>query len=167
MYHSISKIVILAASLYCAYVQAEPVQFNLTDIQGKNHTVKNYSGKWLIVNYWATWCPPCQDEIPELVAFHDKHTAKDAQVLGIDFEEVDDKSLRKFIEENFISYSIVKAKPAASSPFGPIYGLPTTFLISPKGEVVASKTGGVTRKDLEDSIEYFKQQPAQSSKTGR
>ena len=153
--------------LYCAFVQAEPVQFNLTDLHGKSHTVKDYAGKWLVVNYWATWCPPCLDEIPELVEFHDKHKDKDALVLGIDFEEVEEKYLREFIEQNFISYPIVRAKPSASSPFGPIYGLPTTFLISPKGEVVASKTGGVTLKDLEDSIVYFKQQLEQKNEGRR
>lgn len=153
--------------LYCAFVQAEPVQFNLTDLQGKNHTVNTYTGKWLIVNYWATWCPPCLDEIPELVEFHDKHKDKDAMVLGIDFEEVDKKFLQEFIEQNFISYPIVRVKPASRSPFGPIYGLPTTFLISPEGKVVASKTGGVTLKDLEDSIVYFNQQLKQKNKVGR
>lgn len=157
----------LVSLLYCAFVQAEPVQFNLTDLQGSNHTAKNYAGKWLIVNFWATWCPPCLDEIPELVEFHDKHKDKDAVVLGVDFEEVDDGYLREFIEQNFISYPIVRSKPGSRSPFGPIHGLPTTFLVSPQGEVVASKTGGVTVKDLEDSIAYFSQQLSSGKKAAR
>ena len=167
MRHTIFRILILVPLLYCAFVQAEPVQFNLTDLQGKNHTLKGYAGKWLIVNYWATWCPPCLDEIPELVEFHDKHKGKDAVVLGIDYEDVDGKFLQEFVEQNFISYPIIRAKPGIRSPFGPIYGLPTTFLVSPEGEVVASKTGGVTLKDLEDSIAYFKQQLEQKNKLGR
>ena len=144
----------------CAYVQAEPVEFSLKDLDGKVHTIKAYAGKWVVVNYWATWCPPCLEEIPELVAFHEKHKDKDAVVLGVDFEIVDEKYLRQFIEESFISYPIMQTKPGAKSPFGMIYGLPTTFLISPNGEVVASKTGGVTQADLEDSLTYFGQQLA-------
>lgn len=167
MHHTIIKIFILSGLLYCAFVQAEPVQFSLTDLNGKSHNIKDYTGKWLVVNYWATWCPPCLDEIPELVEFHDKHKDTDALVLGIDFEEVDEKYLRQFIDENFISYPIVKAKPGVKSPFGLIHGLPTTFLVSPKGEVVASKTGGITLKDLEDSIVYFKRQLAVENKTKR
>lgn len=167
MYHKLTRIFLLLPLLYCAFVQAEPVQFNLTDLQGKHHTPKSHAGKWLVVNFWATWCPPCQDEIPELVDFHDKHKDKDAVVLGIDFEDVDEKSLREFIEQNFISYPIVRGKPASHTPFGPIYGLPTTFLISPQGEIVASRTGGVTLKDLEDSIAYFTQQLSREKKGGK
>jgi len=167
MLPAIIRIITLSGLLYCAFVQAEPVQFSLIDLNGKNHTLKDYAGKWVVVNYWATWCPPCLDEIPELVEFHDKHKDKDAVVLGIDFEEVDDKYLRQFVEENFISYPVLKSKPAARSPFGLIHGLPTTFLISPKGEVVASKTGGVTLKDLEDSIVFFNKQLASDKKKTR
>ena len=163
----LSSFLVLTVFFYCAYVQAEPVQFSLKDLQGKTHTIEQYAGKWVVVNYWATWCPPCLDEIPQLVEFHDKHKDKDAVVLGVDFEMVDEKYLRQFADENFISYPILPSKPSANSPFGPIYGLPTTFLISPQGEVVASKTGGVTRQDLEDSIVYFKQQLAKPVKAGR
>lgn len=163
---TISLFLGLTAMLYCAFVQAEPVQFNLTDLQGKSHTVKTYAGKWLVVNYWATWCPPCLDEIPELVEFHDKYKNKGAVVLGIDFEDVDKKYLQEFLEQNFVSYPITPVKPSSRGPFGPIYGLPTTFLVSPAGEVVASKTGGVTLKDLEDSIAYFKQQLEKKNGSG-
>ena len=158
MSQTIIRILTLLGLLYCAFVQAEPVHFSLTDLNGKSHNVEAYAGKWLVVNYWATWCPPCLDEIPELVEFHENHKDKDALVLGINFEEVDDKYLRQFVDENFISYPIVKMKPGVKGPFGLIHGLPTTFLVSPKGEVVASKTGGITLKDLEDSIVYYKQQ---------
>lgn len=141
-----------------APVLAESVKFTATDINGKVHQLSDYKGKWVIVNYWATWCPPCLDEIPELVEFHEQHRDKDAVVLGVNLEEISTAELKNFVDQYFISYPVLTAEQTMSTPFGNIYGLPTTFLVSPDGEVLASKTGGVTQQDLEASIREFSKQ---------
>jgi thiol-disulfide isomerase/thioredoxin len=128
---------------------AEGINFSSEDLYGKVHKLSDYRGKWVIVNYWATWCPPCLEEIPELVEFHDKHVNKEAVVLGVNYENVDDKYLKQFVEEFFISYPILKADANSRPPFGRIYGLPTTFVISPEGKLVETKTGGVDMQWLE------------------
>ena len=148
----------LLAGLYCAHLQAAPVQLSLLDLNGKIHTLDDYKGKWVVVNYWATWCPPCLDEIPELIEFHDKYKDKDAVVLGINHEAVKLDDLKEFVEQYFISYPVLRGQPGSQTPFGTLRGLPTTYLVSPTGEVVARKTGRVSLQDLEDSIEYFKQE---------
>ena len=133
-------------------VQAEPAEFTLTDTQGKAHKLSDYRGKWVVVNYWATWCPPCLTEIPELVDFHEEHKDKDAVVLGVNFEDIGLNGLKQFTEEYFINYPVLHTKPAPSSDLGPIPGLPTTYLVSPSGEVVARQVGPVTAKLITDFI---------------
>jgi thiol-disulfide isomerase/thioredoxin len=128
---------------------AEEANFKLTDLEGKTHQLSDYRGKWVVVNYWATWCPPCLDEIPELVEFHEK--SKDAVVLGIDFEDISEERLRAFVENNFISYPIFKVE-GEEGILGPIAGMPTTYIISPAGQIAARHTGPLTGKMIRDFI---------------
>jgi len=143
-------------------VRAEPVDFSLPDMSGKMHKLSDYRGKWVVVNYWATWCPPCLSEIPELVEFHEERKDKDAVVLGVNFETISTKALRQFSEEYFMNYPVLLSKPGPGSDLGPIPGLPTTYLISPEGEIVARQVGEVTAKLISDFIEKQVQAAAPS-----
>ena len=142
--------------VFGANIQAEPAEFSLPDMEDKQHKLSDYRGKWVVVNYWATWCPPCLTEIPELVDFHEDHKDKDAVVLGVNFEDIGLKGLKRFSEEYFMNYPVLRSKPAASSALGIIPGLPTTYLVSPQGEVVARQVGPVTAKLITDFIEQQK-----------
>jgi len=136
--------------------QAEPAEFILQDMDGKQHKLSDYLGKWVVVNYWATWCPPCLTEIPELVDFHEAHKDKDAVVLGVNFEDIGLEGLKRFSEEYFMNYPVLRTKPGGSSALGVIPGLPTTYIVSPKGEVVARQVGPVTDKMITDFIDQQK-----------
>ena len=136
-------------------VLAEPVDMTLTDIEGRQVKLSDYRGKWVVVNYWATWCPPCREEMPELESFHAAHEKDKAVVLGLNTEVIDKQRIIDFLDENFISYPNFIVGPVAESPLGRIPGLPTTFVITPQGELVARQVGGVTREMIENFIDKW------------
>jgi len=138
--------------LYAVTGVAEPVDYSLPDLNGKTHSLADYQGKWVIVNYWATWCPPCQEEIPDLVEFHDRHKDDDVVVIGINIEDIGEEQLSAFVDSFLISYPILRSEPLAVTPLGAVPGLPTTFIIAPDGSPVARQVGPVTGKQLDDYI---------------
>ena len=146
------KIVVLCCLLAWGSVSAEPVDFSLLDLDGRSHKLSDYRGKWVIVNYWATWCPPCLEEIPDLVDFHEQHRYKDAVVLGINFETIGLQQLRSFVDDLSITYPILRGDESPVTPLGMIPGLPTTIIVSPAGVPVARQEGPVTKAALEDFI---------------
>lgn len=139
--------------------RAEPVDFSLRDLDGEARTLSEFRGKWVVINYWATWCPPCLEEIPDLVEFHERHHARDAVVIGINYEDIPGPQLRAFAEEYSINYPVVQAEDMrpAHERLG-VGGLPTTYIISPEGEPVARQVGGITDEVLED---YIRQKQAE------
>lgn len=152
---SLGGIALSQTSAYAADSSDDPA---FVTLDGKNVKLSDYKGKWVIVNYWATWCPPCRMEIPELEMFYEKHKDKDAVVLGVNYETGDVKHVQDFARQQMVSYPIVREKGGAngrSTVFGPLKGLPTTYMVTPKGEVVAARTGMVDQKMLEDFIAKF------------
>jgi thiol-disulfide isomerase/thioredoxin len=144
-------LVLLTALLTAVPLAAEQVDFTLENLDGKPVSLSDFRGKWVIVNYWATWCPPCLEEIPDLVQLHEDNRDT-LVVLGVDFEEVNTEYLREFAETHFMTYPVVRSEPEPVTPLGPVLGLPTTYIISPEGEPVARQEGPVTREAIESYL---------------
>ena len=109
-------------------------------------------GKWLVMNFWATWCPPCIDEMPELERFHQRHKDSDALVWGVTYEDTPVEQLKVFLDKLAISYPILGNGQPPDTPFGTIKVLPTTFIIDPQGKFHQKIEGRVTAADLERII---------------
>ena len=141
--------VLLQLSL-CAQSFAD--DFRFTDTTGKIHNLQAYQGRWVVVNFWATWCPPCLEEIPEFAELYTARKNKDLMVLGIAVDIDDRKQVFGFAEKHGMNYPLVLGDETVTAQFGKIRVLPTTFLYDPNGKKVLHRVGPLNRADLEKLI---------------
>lgn len=131
---------------------AAPVEnFSFKDMDGKTHEFTDYKGKWVVVNYWAIFCPPCRVEIPDLIRFLDDNKSK-VSILGMDagMDEID--RLKEFAEDQKINYPIIPTQNSTMNAFGEVAGLPSTYIISPDGELVDTHIGLLSYEQLDEYI---------------
>jgi thiol-disulfide isomerase/thioredoxin len=124
----------------------------LTDTEGKAHKLADYKGKWVLVNFWATWCPPCLEEIPDLVALYE-NKKNNLIVIGVAMDYRNPKQVSDFAQSMQVSYPIVLGTPKVASQVGPVDGLPTSYLYNPAGKLVAHQVGGITKEGVEEYIQ--------------
>jgi thiol-disulfide isomerase/thioredoxin len=123
--------------------------FDVVDTAGTKHRLADYKGRWVVVNFWATWCAPCVKEIPEIAEFHRAH-AKDVVVIGIavDNEEID--KTKQFAKKVGHDYPLVLGDDKVEKQFDKVKGLPVTKVYDPAGKKVYDRLGTVSRKFLEE-----------------
>ena len=126
--------------------------FALEDIQGNTHRLADYRGKWVLVNFWATWCTPCLSEIPELISLHNAHKNKDLFVIGIAVDSGSSKKVADFAYAHGISYPVVMGDRKLNAQIGEIEVLPSSYLYNPKGDQVSYQAGELTRASVEAYI---------------
>ena len=147
-----NRFVYLVPFILLISLQANAVEYQLPDTNGQTQSLEQYRGKWVVVNYWATWCTTCLKELPDLISFHQKNKDSDAVIVGINFEDISMEELSTFIEQESIPYPVLSSKPVAVTPLGRVPALPTTYIINPEGNVVAGDVGIITQQELEDYI---------------
>lgn len=141
---------LLLTLLFLTFSASSPA-FDLVDSIGKKHSLSQYKGKWVLVNYWATWCPPCLMEIPDLAALH-KDRKNNLVVLGVAMDYQDPKDVSDFAKSQAIPYPIILGDEKSIAQIGPVRGLPTTYLYNPQGKQVAYNVGMLSREAVEQYI---------------
>ena len=146
------KLRLLAAALavFAASVCAAPPAFDLVDTQGKRHRLADYRGRWVVMNFWATWCVPCIQEIPEIAQYHRAHG--EVVVIGVAIDVDDAQKVKRFAAKVGHDYPLVLSDDRIEKELGPMRALPTTRIYDPAGRLVYDKPGRVDRKLLEEKI---------------
>ena len=130
---------------------AEVPALALTTVEGKPWALADHRGRWVVVNFWATWCAPCLKEMPELSALDAMREHID--VVGLAFEDTTPEDMRAFLKKHPVVYPIALVDVYdPPKDFATPRGLPTTYLIAPDGKVARHFLGPVTAHDIEAAI---------------
>lgn len=129
----------------------------LRDVDGKSRNVNEFIGKgqWTVVAIWSVDCPICRRELYQMAFLHDAHRKKDASVLGISIDGMDDrKRVVEFIDEQALSFPnlIGSAKEAAELGTGRLFGTPTYYVYSPDGRLLAQRVGAQSQEQIEEIL---------------
>ena len=126
--------------------------FSLKDINGHTVRLSDFRGRVVLLNFWATWCPPCKVEIPWFVEFENQYQAMGLTVLGVSMDEDGWKAVKPFLEARNINYPIVVGNEDISVLYGGIDSLPTTLLIGRDGRTEFYHQGLVGRGEYQTEI---------------
>ena len=133
--------------------------FTLTDQYGTSHTLSDYKGKTIFLNFWGTWCPPCRAEMPEIQELYEEYgeNTGDVIILGVALPNVgkegSEEEITAFLDENGYTYPTVMDEEASIASSYYISAFPTTFMIDKDGNVFGYATGQLTKEIMKDIIQ--------------
>jgi thiol-disulfide isomerase/thioredoxin len=132
------------------------------DLDGKDVRLDAYKGKVVLVNFWATWCEPCQIEIPWLIEMQQKYSSKGFTILGVDVDDESNKDVSAYVSKEVfnvngqklpMNYPIMRGNDAVADKFGGLLGYPTSFLISRDGKIVKKVQGLISYEEITNAID--------------
>ena len=141
---------------------ANEPEVTFKDLQGKDVPLASLKGKVVLVNFWATWCEPCQVEIPWMISFQQKYADKGFTLLGVAMDDEGKSAVEPFVQKSqfdvdgkkmAMNYPIVLGNDDLAGKFGGLLGLPTSIVISRDGKVVKRYIGLASQDDLDKEIQ--------------
>ena len=129
--------------------QAAP-DFSVTTLDGTTLSLAGLKGKVIVVNFWATWCPPCRTEIPAIAGFYAAHRSEGLEIIGLSADRMTANELKPYIAALKINYPVAMATAKLIRDFAPGDSIPTTFVIDKQGKIRDKRVGGIDRETLEE-----------------
>src|ERR1041385_5262901 len=129
------------------------------DVHGTTFRSSDVKGKVALVNFWATWCPPCRAEIPSLIELQKQYGPEGLAIVGISLDEEGAAVVEPFMKKVGINYPVVIGTPALDQAFGGVEGIPTVFLIGRDGKIAYHHEGLAEKSALEQEIKSLLTQP--------
>jgi peroxiredoxin len=129
-----------AKSIYELENKIVAPDFSLKDVDGKTHKLSDYRGKVVMINFWATWCPPCRFELPSMQRAYEKLKLQNVEFLAINLGE-DADTIFTFTADYPVTFPLLMDLDSSVSNMYPVIGLPTTYFVNPEGRLVYRAIG--------------------------
>jgi thiol-disulfide isomerase/thioredoxin len=126
--------------------------WRLKDVNGAEVSSEQFKGKVVVVDFWATWCPPCREEIPGYIELAKKYGGQGVVIVGVSLDQAGPEVVKAFAGKAGINYPLVMGDDAVVAAFGGVEGIPTTFLIDRAGQIRDRKVGLVPTAEYEQRI---------------
>ena len=146
------SLVLFLCLMSLSLVSLQAKAFKFQDSTGKIHTLADYKGRWVLINFWATWCPPCLEEIPDLIALYESRD--DVMVIGVAMDFADPKDVMEYVDAMSISYPTVLGSRSIALQIEELSMLPSTYLFDPYGRPAARQIGIITREEIEEFMHH-------------
>jgi thiol-disulfide isomerase/thioredoxin len=127
------------------------LDFVVNDMHKAPLKLADYKGKVVLLNFWATWCGPCKEEIPSFVELYDRYKEKGLVIVGVSIDD-EPETLRSFAQEWHMRYPIVMLQPDVEDSYGPFYGIPTSYLLARDGSICTKHIGPASKTQFEREI---------------
>jgi peroxiredoxin len=136
-------------------LKIKAIDFKLKDLNGKEVSLSDFKGKKVFLNFWASWCPPCKAEMPEMEKLYEETKASDLVILAVDLGE-DKSTVQKFIRDNKYNFSVLQDSDNSVAKKYQVTSIPTSYFIDKEGNIVAKHIGSMTLENMKSYIDNIK-----------